>query len=105
MNAGKAILLISLVIPGLLIAASSIYSFNNDYEEIRRSERYVERLIREGRNNNDRQLNLAYHRNLVHRMNTLTNGTWGCVGGIIAAIGVHGMTRSREENIQDQKKK
>ncbi|MDF5723448.1 MAG: hypothetical protein PUP91_23870 [Rhizonema sp. PD37] len=105
MNAGKAILLISLVIPGILIAASSIYSFNNDYEEIRRSERYVERLIREGRNNNDRQLNLAYHRNLVHRMNTLTNGTWGCVGGIIAAIGVHGMTRSTEENIQDQKKK
>lgn len=63
MSSGRAILLISLVIPGLLIALSSIYSFNVDYEALGRTERYVEKLAKDNRSNN-RQLELAYHLDL-----------------------------------------
>jgi hypothetical protein len=103
MSASRAILLIILVIPGLLFAGSSIYSFNSDFEELGRTERYVERLAKDGRSS-ERQLNLAYHRSLVHRMNAYTNGTWGFIGAVIAAIGVHGIATTQEETIQDQKK-
>jgi hypothetical protein len=92
-----------LVIPGLLLAGSSIYSFNTEYEEVARSERYVERLVREGRSS-DRQLDLAYHRSLVHRMNAYVNGTWGFIGATIAAIGVHGIATAKDDSIQDQKR-
>ena len=103
MSASRAMLLIILVIPGLLLAGSSIYSYNADYDELGRSERYVEKLIRDGRPN-DRQLNLAYHRSLAHRMNAYANATWGFIGATIAAIGVHGIATLKDEGIQDQRR-
>lgn len=104
MSSGRAILLMSLVIPGLLIALSSIYSFNVDYEALERTERYVEKLTRENRTNN-RQLELAYHRSLGHRLDALADGTWGFIGGAIAALGVHGIASIKDDTIQDQRKK
>ncbi|MBW4630779.1 MAG: hypothetical protein KME30_02395 [Iphinoe sp. HA4291-MV1] len=102
MSIGRAILFIALVIPGLLVAGSSFYSFNTDYTKLERTERYVEKLARDGRANN-RQLDLAYHRSLVQRMNTFANGAWGFLGVTIAAIGAHGMAM-KEETTQDQRK-
>lgn len=111
MSIGRAILLITLVIPGLLVAGSSLYSFNLDYATMERTERYVEKLVRNERGNNrqsdrqnDRQLELAYHRSLGHRINALANGTWGFIGLTIAAMGVHGISTIKDEMIQDQKK-
>ncbi|MBW4502774.1 MAG: hypothetical protein KME57_25210 [Scytonema hyalinum WJT4-NPBG1] len=103
MSIGRVILFIALVIPGLLVAGSSLYSFNTDYEALGRTERYVDKLTRNGRVNN-RQLDLAYHRSLSHRMNAFANGTWGFIGATIAAIGVHGIATTKEETIQDQRK-
>ncbi|GAB1544354.1 hypothetical protein NUACC21_70300 [Scytonema sp. NUACC21] len=103
MSLGRAILLITLVIPGILVAGSSLYSFNLDYTALGRTERYIEKLVRDGRTN-DRQLDVAYHRSLSHRMNALSNGTWGFISAAIAAIGVHGIATTKEETIQDQKK-
>ncbi|NMG22784.1 hypothetical protein [Brasilonema bromeliae] len=103
MSIGRAILFIALVIPGLLVAGSSLYSFNTEYTELQKTERYVDKLAKDGRTNN-RQLDLAYHRSFVHRMNAFSNGTWGFIGATIAAIGVHGMATTNEETIQDQRK-
>ncbi|WP_017316594.1 hypothetical protein [Mastigocladopsis repens] len=103
MSIGRAILFVALIIPGLLVAASSLNSFNTDYAALGRTERYVEQLVRNGRTNN-RQLDLAYHRSLGHRINAFANGTWGFIGVTIAAIGVHGMATTKEETIQDQRK-
>ena len=103
MSVSRAILLMILVIPGLLFAGSSIYSFNTEYDEVGRSERYIQKLVREGRYN-ERQLNLAYHRSLVHRMNAYADETWGFIGATIAAIGVHGIATARDDSTQDQKK-
>lgn len=106
MSIGRVILFIALVIPGFLLAGSSLYSFNSDYEALGRTERYVDKLQRDGRvnNSNNRQLELAYHRSLGHRMNAFANGTWGFIGATIAAIGVHGIATTKEETIQDQRK-
>lgn len=103
MSIGRAILFIALVIPGLLIAGSSLYSFNTEYTELQRTERYVDKLARDGRTNN-RQLDLAYHRSFVHRMNAFSNGTWGFIGATIAAIGVHGIATTNDETIVDQRR-
>ncbi|MCX7596489.1 MAG: hypothetical protein N2235_22600 [Fischerella sp.] len=103
MNIGRAILLIALVFPGLMVAGTSIYSFNNDYAAMERTERYVEQLARQ-RRVSQRQLDLAYHRSMVHRMNAFTNGTWGFIGATIAAIGIHGLAITKDESFQDQKK-
>ncbi|BAY46907.1 hypothetical protein SAMD00079811_45230 [Scytonema sp. HK-05] len=103
MSIGRVILFIALVIPGLLVAGSSLYSFNTDYEALGRTERYVDKLVRDGRVNN-RQLDLAYHRSLSHRMNAFANGTWGFIGATIAAIGVHGIATTKDETIEDQRK-
>ncbi|ARV59012.1 hypothetical protein BZZ01_10520 [Nostocales cyanobacterium HT-58-2] len=103
MSVGRAILFIALVIPGLLVAGSSLYSFNTDYTALGRTERYVEKLARDGRTN-DRQLELAYHRSSVHRMNAFSNGLWGFIGATIAAIGTHGIATTREETTQEQRK-
>ncbi len=103
MSIGRAILLIALVFPGLMVVATSIYSYNADYATMERTERYVEQLARQ-RRANDRQLQLAYHRSMVHRMNAFTNGTWGFIGATIAAIGIHGLAITKEDSIQDQKR-
>ncbi|KOP27164.1 hypothetical protein AMR41_07415 [Hapalosiphon sp. MRB220] len=105
MSIGRAILLIALVFPGLMVVATSIYAYNTDYATMERTERYVDQLARQRRTNaNDRQLELAYHRSMVHRMNAFTNGTWGFIGATIAAIGIHGLAITKEDSIQDQKR-
>lgn len=103
MSIGRAILLIALVFPGLMIVGTSIYAYNTDYAATERTERYIEKLARERRGDN-RQLDLAYHRSTVHRMNAFTNGTWGFLGGLIAAIGIHGLAITKDDTIQDQRK-
>ncbi len=103
MSIGRAILLIALVFPGLMIVVSSVYAFNEDYVEMERAERYVERLAKDRRADN-RQLDLAFHRSLVHRMNAFSDGTWGFIGGAIAAIGLHGLAVTKDETTQEQRK-
>jgi|UPI00037D1655 hypothetical protein len=103
MSIGRAILLIALVFPGLMVVGTSIYAYNADYAAMERTEKYIERLARE-RRSDSRQLDLAYHRSLVHRINAFTNGTWGFIGGTIAAIGIHGLAITRDDTVQDQKK-
>jgi hypothetical protein len=96
MSAGRAILLISLVIPGLIIMGSSLYSYDADYSALNRTEDYIERLARDGGGSN-RQLDFAYHRSMSHRINAFTDGTWGFIGALIAAIGVHGIVTSEDD--------
>ncbi|MBF2065467.1 MAG: hypothetical protein IGS39_13750 [Calothrix sp. C42_A2020_038] len=109
MNSGRGILLIALVIPGLIIMGSSLYSFDVDYNALERTEDYIERLARDG-NGSTRQLDFAYHRSLSHRINAFSNGTWGFIGAAIAALGVHGIITMKDDdfgfinNKQDKKK-
>ncbi|BAZ38247.1 hypothetical protein NIES4101_41840 [Calothrix sp. NIES-4101] len=106
MSGGRGILLIALVIPGLIVMGSSLYSFDIDYNALERTEDYIARLSRDG-DGSTRQLDLAYHRSLAHRVNAFTDGTWGFIGAAIAAIGIHGIVTMKEDDFafkQDKKR-
>lgn len=49
----------------------------------------MENLVEVGKVN-DRQLEYAYHRTYIHRINVFADGTWALLGGVIAALGIHG---------------
>ncbi|MCC5628930.1 hypothetical protein LC613_12885 [Nostoc sphaeroides CHAB 2801] len=95
MNTRIAILLITLVFPGLAVVGVSLYWFNLDYAALIKAERYVENLVEVGKVN-DRQLEYAYHRTYIHRINVFADGTWGLLGGVIAALGIHGLVTIRD---------
>ncbi|MCF2145104.1 hypothetical protein IQ276_001280 [Desmonostoc muscorum LEGE 12446] len=90
MNARITIFLLTLVFPGLAVVGVSSYWFNLDYAALIKAEKYVENLVEQTKVN-DRQLQYAYHRTCIHRINVFADGTWGLLGGIIAGLGIHGI--------------
>lgn len=96
MNARIAILLITLVFPGSTVVGVSLYWFNLDYAALIKAEKNVENLVEVGKVN-DRQLEYAYHRTYIHRINVFADGTWGLLGGAIAALGIHGLVTMKEK--------
>ena len=74
MNARIAILLITLVFPGLAVVGVSLYWFNLNYAALIKAERYVENLLEVGKVN-DRQLKSADHRTYIHRINVFADET------------------------------
>ncbi len=96
----------SLVIPGLIIIGSSIFLFNRDYSALVRAENdlsnRVNRITRRSDRRSDRRLELAYHRTKVQRVSVVTDQIWGLVGGIITAIGVHGIVTSMDTSSKSQ---
>jgi len=91
MNARIALLLITLVFPGLTVVGVSLYWFNLDYAALIKAEKNVENLVEVGKVN-DRQLEYAYH-----RINVFADGTWGLLGGAIASLGMHGLVTIKEK--------
>lgn len=91
-----AILLITLVFPGLAVVGTSVYWFNLDYAALEKAENYVQTLV-EKNTANDRQLDYAYHRTFIHRINVFADGTWGLLGGVITALGRHGLLTIKEK--------
>jgi hypothetical protein len=104
MNIRKAVLLITLVIPGLAVVGLSLYWFILDYDALGKAENYIEKLAKDPKAS-DRQLDYAYHRTLAHRINVFADGTWGLIGGVITGLGIHGLATINEENqIRDKSK-
>ncbi|BAY94986.1 MULTISPECIES: hypothetical protein [unclassified Tolypothrix] len=102
MNTRKAILLITLVMPGLAVVGISLYWFILDYDALGKAENNVERLAKNAKLSYG-QLDYAYHRTLAHRINVFADGTWGLLGGVITAIGIHGLATVREQNGSKEK--
>ncbi|AFZ26811.1 hypothetical protein Cylst_4748 [Cylindrospermum stagnale PCC 7417] len=98
MNTRIGILVISVITPGLIVLAISLYYFGTDYKALIKAESYVKELA-EATNTNERKLEFAYHRALAHRINVFADGTWGLLGGAIAALGIHGIVTIKEKDI------
>ena len=90
----KSLLMYSLVIPGLIIIGSAIFLFNRDYSILVNAENNLSRIAnnqsRRSRTS-QRRLDFIYHRTRVQRISVLTVQAWGLIGGIITAIGIHGI--------------
>jgi uncharacterized membrane protein YgcG len=80
----------SLVIPGMIIMGSAIFLFNRDYSSLVSAENNLSNLVRQN-NVSEKRLNFAFHRARVHRINANVSQAWGLIGGIITAIGIHGI--------------
>ncbi|BAY24844.1 hypothetical protein NIES2100_46410 [Calothrix sp. NIES-2100] len=96
MNTRKALLLITLVMPGLAVVGVSLYWFILDYDALGKAEVYIEKLAKDEKASN-RQLDYAYHRTLAHRINVFADGTWGLIGAVITGLGIHGLATIQEQ--------
>jgi hypothetical protein len=97
MNTKRAILLITLVIPGLSVVLISLYFFILDFSALTKAENYLEESVKEGRVVDEKSLEFAYHRALAHRINVFADANWGLLGGVITAIGIHGLVTLKEK--------
>jgi hypothetical protein len=96
MKTRPGILLLTLVMPGLLVFLISLYYFGTDYSALIKAENYVEQIVKDEKAN-ERNLQFAYHRALAHRINVFADATWGLLGGVITAIGIHGLVILKEK--------
>ena len=97
MKTRPVILLFTLVVPGFLVVLVSLYFFAVDYEALIKSETYVEKIANDKRTN-EGNLQFAYHRALAHRINVFADATWGLLGGVITAVGIHGLVMLKQKD-------
>ena len=97
MKIRPVILLFTLVVPGFLVVLISLYFFAVDYNALIKAETYIEKIA------NDKKfdkgtLQFAYHRALAHRINVFADATWGLLGGVITAVGSHGLVMLKQKD-------
>ncbi|MFM5887503.1 MAG: hypothetical protein ACKPFD_13710 [Dolichospermum sp.] len=97
MKTRPVILLFTLVVPGFLVVLVSLYFFAVDYDALIQAETYLEKIANDKRPN-ERNLQFAYHRALAHRINVFADGTWGLLGGVITAVGIHGLVMLKQQD-------
>ncbi|HLP90375.1 MAG TPA: hypothetical protein VK184_17540 [Nostocaceae cyanobacterium] len=97
MDIRKVVFLVTLIIPGALIVAISLYYFDTDYSSLVKAEKELAKLA-ESKETSDRQFQYFSHRAVAHRLNVFADGTSGLLGGIITAIGIHGFVGVKEDN-------
>ncbi len=83
------LLLLTTIVPGLgAIAISSFYLFP-EWTALDRAYRNYEQLSRSGARS--RELSIAQSAEVRHRINCFAEGIGVLLGGVIVAIGVHGL--------------
>jgi hypothetical protein len=96
-NTRQAILLLTVISPGLMVLVISLYYFGTDYASLIKAEAYATQLV-EDATTSERNIEYAYHRALAHRINVFADGTWGLLGFGITAIGIHGLVMMPKED-------
>lgn len=96
MKTKRTILLITLVIPGFSVVLISLYFFILDFSALTKAEKYLAQLAKNEKQLDERSREFAYHRALSHRINVFADANWGLLGGVITAIGIHGLVTLKE---------
>ena len=90
MNIRQVILLICVVLPGLGISAVSAYYLFPDWTELDKSHRNYQRVAQSPASR-QRDLLIAQAAENRHRINCFAEGIGVLLGGVIMAIGIHGL--------------
>lgn len=86
----SAILLVFLVLPGLGISALSAYYLLPEWVALERHHTYYQQLS-QSPSSTMRDLSIAQAAENRHRINCFAEGVGVLLGGVIAAIGIHGL--------------
>lgn len=86
----SAILLVFLVLPGFAASALSAYYLLPEWVALERHHTYYQTLS-QSPSSTMRDLSIAQAAENRHRINCLAEGVGVLLGGIIAAIGIHGL--------------
>jgi hypothetical protein len=96
MNLRVLILLMSTVLPGLGAMALSTFYLFPEWAALDKSYRNYERLAASGAN--IRELSVAESAEMRHRLNCFAEGVGILLGGVIVAIGVHGLCTASKKS-------
>lgn len=89
------ILFFLLVIPGSAVVAASTWWGINDFMALVKANQQFQKLASSGAT--QRELFIMAHQENTHRINVGFDGTWIILGGILAGMGVLGITDSRSQ--------
>lgn len=89
-NIKQVILLLFVVLPGLGASAVSAYYLFPDWTALDKSHRNYQRIA-QSPTSRERDLLIAQAAENRHRMNCFAEGIGVLIGGVIMAIGIHGL--------------
>ncbi len=87
------ILFILLVVPGSAVVVASAWWGINDYMALVDANQRFQQLVTEKANQSE--LFVMAHRENTHRINVGFDGTWILLGGILAGMGILGITQRK----------
>lgn len=87
----RLILFLLLVVPGSAVVVASAWWGINDFMVLVKANQRFQELATQGAS--ERELFVIAHRENTHRLNVGFDGTWILLGGILAGIGILGMTQ------------
>ena len=90
MNIKQLILLLFVVLPGLGASAVSAYYLFPDWTALDKSHRNYQRIV-QSPTSRERDLLIAQAAQNRHRINGFAEGMGVLIGGVIMAIGIHGL--------------
>ncbi|MEQ8970784.1 MAG: hypothetical protein RIE73_10360 [Coleofasciculus sp. C1-SOL-03] len=96
----SAILLVFVVLPGFAASALSAYYLVPEWVELERHHIYYQKLS-QSPSSTMRDLSIAQAAENRHRINCFAEGVGVLLGGIIAAIGIHGLCTLPPKNAED----
>lgn len=89
------ILFFLLIVPGFAVVTASTWWGINDFMALVKANQQFQKLANSGAN--QRELFILAHQENTHRINVGFDGTWIMLGGILAGMGVLGITDSRSQ--------
>jgi hypothetical protein len=96
----SAILLVFVVLPGFAASVLSAYYLFPEWVALERHQRYYQQLS-ESPSSTMRDLSIAQAAENRHRINCFAEGVGVLLGGVIAAIGIHGLCTLPPKNAED----
>lgn len=89
----QGLLFILLIVPGVFCFLFCMYYALQDWDALQKAYQHFDQVASTSTNMSD--LFIAATGQNIHRINLFADGVWALLGGIVAAIGLHGICVNR----------